>query len=232
MNEYLIHCKGCYFTNIICPIIALFIFGFSWKRKNPNLIIFKYYLIFYVIESALNAINIIFFYKTDLYHYSMICLKSETVIFTVFEFFVFARYFEIISLPSSRKIGRTISFLYVLSTTVPLIQNESFFTSINFNILDRIFTIQSIALVALCVVYYFELFKNLHFDDLSVEPSFWIFTGLFFCMLCTLPLNFLFPYLKKNNFLFYSQLFSIVNVFYLLLFLMIAKAFLCSPTSK
>jgi hypothetical protein len=230
MIEYLNYCKASYFTNVIPPFVALVICLY-FRKKNSDLAIFKFYLIINIVDFFLNSMHIIFFHKTHLSWQSLMFLKCETLMLAFIEFFVFKTYFEIIAPKSSQRLGRLISFLYVLFALIILVKHRSFFTSSNFAVDDRIFTLQSSALVALCVIYYYDVFRNLAFESLANEPSFWIFTGLFFCMLCTLPLNILFPYLRKN-YPSYSQIFSIVNVFYVLLFAMIGKAFLCSPTLK
>jgi len=104
-------------------------------------------------------------------------------------------------------------------------------TEIDQYFLQFTYTIQAPVLVFACVLYFMELFTKEPKLDLSSLPSFWAVTGLAFFMLCTLPFSILGLYLIKTNYNLIFQLFSIVNISYCLLFMMIIKAYLCKPST-
>ena len=50
------------------------------------------------------------------------------------------------------------------------------------------FFISNFGLVIFCIIYFNELFKNMPVIDLKATPSFWIITGILFCMSAHFPI--------------------------------------------
>lgn len=92
-----------------------------------------------------------------------------------------------------------------------------------------VYTVESIMLLFPCLFYIVELFKSTPVSTLRNEPAFWVSTGILFFMSCTLPFSLLENYVAANLPTFFLASYSIFHVFYILLFLMIIRAYLCKP---
>ena len=57
------------------------------------------------------------------------------------------------------------------------------------------FAIANFGLSIFCVIYYYQLFNNIPTLHLRKEPSFWIITGIFFCMSLHVPIFAIINYL-------------------------------------
>jgi hypothetical protein len=84
-------------------------------------------------------------------------------------------------------------------------------------------------LVLFCCLYYLQLFESMPTINLLKEPSFWIISGIFFCMCATIPLTSLRGYLYDN--IPYNLYLSMGNIgffAYGVMHLFFIKAYLCS----
>jgi hypothetical protein len=91
------------------------------------------------------------------------------------------------------------------------------------------YSISNLGLVIFCIVYYLDLFNNVTKLNLSATPSFWIISGIFFCMCITIPLTTLFEYLNQiisND--FEKNIGAIISFAYGIMHLFFIKAYLCS----
>jgi hypothetical protein len=94
---------------------------------------------------------------------------------------------------------------------------------------QRLYIIESLFFLSSCIVYMIELFRFPPYFKLVEQPSFWVVTGLFFFVVSTLPVTLLLNYLKQISYDLYAHFFSIIYLSYILLFIMICKAYLCKP---
>ena len=78
-----------------------------------------------------------------------------------------------------------------------------------------VYTLESAILLIPSLFYYFQLFTKPPTINLIKESSFWVVTGIFFSMICSLPYCIIENYLRKINFEVATQLFSILLRFIL-----------------
>lgn len=90
------------------------------------------------------------------------------------------------------------------------------------------------ALVNLCktifgILFYNKLFKDLPYQNILLEPSFWIVTGLIFYSTLSLPFYALNSYIKEQFIPTISyNIFSISNILIIIMHLFFIKAYLCT----
>lgn len=96
-----------------------------------------------------------------------------------------------------------------------------------------IFGVTNFGLIIFCIVYYHQLFNNLPTLNLLLEPSFWIITGVFFCMSIQIPVLLTIDYLRYkiliNN---YYLLHSLISFCYTIMHLFFIKAYLCATRQQ
>ncbi len=91
------------------------------------------------------------------------------------------------------------------------------------------FSISNLGLTIFCIIYYYQLFNNIPIIDLRKEPSFWIVTGVFFCMSMFIPISATRDYLKlKIGDAAQNFLYSILVFCYIVMHLFFVKAYLCA----
>ncbi len=117
-----------------------------------------------------------------------------------------------------------IFFLFFLSLLIFLLIYEKLEKQNTFA-----FATANLGLTIFCIIYYYRLFNNLPIVNLKREPSFWIITGVFFCMSMHIPLISVSNYLYENISLSTSRLINSIAIFcYLIMHLFFIKAYLCS----
>ena len=80
-----------------------------------------------------------------------------------------------------------------------------------------------------CILYFYKLFKDIPEKNITLEPSFWIVTGLFFYSGLSIPFYSLHNYIKSNTPLFIStNIFAISNMLIIIMHLFFIKAYLCT----
>lgn len=90
------------------------------------------------------------------------------------------------------------------------------------------FALSSLGLVFFCIIFYYKLFDNIPIIDLRKEPSFWIITGVFFCMSSLIPISATIDYLKNKIHMTVYATFNLVLMFtYIIMHLFFIKAYLC-----
>lgn len=91
------------------------------------------------------------------------------------------------------------------------------------------FATANLGLAIFCIIYYLKLFNNLPILDLKNEPSFWIITGVFFCMSTHIPLITAYDYLNNKISIYNIRIINLVAIFcYVIMHLFFIKACLCS----
>jgi hypothetical protein len=89
------------------------------------------------------------------------------------------------------------------------------------------YAIGSLAVVALSIFYFFELFRKKHFVQLSREPSFWIITGILFYFSCSFPLLTTTNFIQKMPEIILNNLQSLLFLLNIMLYTLFTIAFLC-----
>ncbi len=91
------------------------------------------------------------------------------------------------------------------------------------------FAMANFGLAIICVIYYHQLFNNIPVIDIKRDASFWIITGVFFCMSLQVPMFGMIEYLRGKVPLSNFQLFSSISpLSYTIMHLFFIKAYLCA----
>ena len=230
MLEFL---EGLYYTGAASTILAVsgLIISLWKKHRHPKLLplifFFGGYILDQLIISLIHGINIESHLRRNIHAYTD---SFDTVI----EFL--ALFFVIRNSINSDKIRKGLSILlpvFISSIIIFFIYYRMIgHQEIDQYFLQTIFTIQAFILCVACIFYYKDLFKTEPKLDLTRQPSFWAVTGLAFFMLCTFPFSIWGLYLVKANRELYNQLYSLFNIFYCILFLMIIKAYFCKQETS
>ena len=86
---------------------------------------------------------------------------------------------------------------------------------------------QCIFLILPCLLFFYELFLTVNPQPLKNQPAFWVVTGILFLHACDVPLMLTVPFLQH-----YAQAaYSLNYILYSLLFILLIRAYLCTPTS-
>jgi hypothetical protein len=158
---------------------------------------------------------------------SKIVMGSD-YIFTLIEFLIFMHFFyNIINGTSKKRLIVLLITLFSLAYIFYLANDLIHYKIIKSDTVTVVYTLESAVLLIPSVFYYFQIFTKPPTINLIRESSFWVVTGIFFSMICSLPYCIVENYLKKFNSELYAQLFAILYILYCLLFLMIIKAYFC-----
>lgn len=154
----------------------------------------------------------------------------NTAIYNLFSVFEFCFYLFLISLIiRNAKAKKIIAFASLFYAFVSL-GNIFFFQGIN-HFHTVTYSLGCLMIVAACIYFFLELFRLPRAVKLSVDPAFWICSGLLFFYCCGFPLyaflNFWaqFEWVVTN----FQKIVAILNIFLYSLFII---AFLCHKTRK
>ena len=115
-------------------------------------------------------------------------------------------------------------FLFFLFLLLYVLVNNSLTKQLN-----MAFSLCNLGLTIFCIIYYYNIFSNRPSLDLKREPSFWIITGIFFCMSTHIPITTVLDYLHhKIHYTIYAGLINVLIVCYMVMHLFFIKAYLCS----
>ncbi len=147
---------------------------------------------------------------------------------SLIELFVFLYYFHFIIQTKKLKfalglIGLIIGMFFLLRLFLLLL----FTNSLTVTPLHNFYVIESLVLLFCCICYFVELFKSPPVLKLTDTFNFWVSSGLLFYLFGTFPITLITNYFFSTSTLLYENLFTIINIFYILMFLMIVRAYLC-----
>ena len=224
-----------YFTEVLLLIVLLFLIPYSIKRRKgyPQLKLLPIYLMLFV---GLQLANYLAFtiptgtaYRNKILHALNI---YGNYFISMIEFLSFMLFF--IHISRLKSIKHVLVFLTYLTLAtfgfVGVIQLV-FSNSLTDETINDLYLLQLFSFIISCSLYYFDLFKSLPVKKLTSQPNFWIASGLSFYSLCTLPYSLLIEYFRKTSYEIYLNLYSIIYLLYIVLFIMIIKAYRCKGES-
>ncbi len=148
---------------------------------------------------------------------------------TVVEMLVFLSFF--LSNLRNASVRKMVKYLGAITLTAFLfiyINTHARHGHITYSNLNLVYIIELAALLSCCVLFFIQMFKEPPVSNLRNMPGFWVASGLSFYCLCTLPLTIANSYFFYNaRGLIYANLYSIIYLFYILLFILITRSFLC-----
>ena len=230
MNEVIKDWERNFYTELIVFIFLFITLYIALKKRNlfPQLKLLPIYLISFILLHLEKYLWSIFFqdrYEFNTYH--RIDILSNYVV-SLIELFVFLYYFHFIIQTKKLKfalglIGLIIGMFFLLRLFLLLL----FTNSLTVTPLHNFYVIESLVLLFCCICYFVELFKSPPVLKLTDTFNFWVSSGLLFYLFGTFPITLITNYFFSTSTLLYGNLFTIINIFYILMFLMIVRAYLC-----
>lgn len=214
-----------FLIRFILEVVLLISFYISLKqrKKHPVLRLFPIYIISLFTDLILLQLTKLNFFLKAIHHYG-------DYIFTLIEFLIFTHfYLQIINNNFFRRVIVTTAVLFLIFFLVMAMVDHRRPGWISEQTQSEVYTVQSGLLLFICCFYFFEFYRTTSKIKISNQPEFWVSIGLLFFMLCTLPFSILETYI----FHFEAKDWHISNTvffsFYIILFMMIIRAYLCSP---
>ncbi len=204
-----------YFYFIVLSfIVSLFVY---FDSRSPYLKLFPPFL-FVTLVAEFTGSYLSFIGKKNNFIYSF---------FTVVEFCFYMFLISlIINNPKAKKIIRVSAIFYCIIS----ISNILFYQGIDtFHTIT--YCLGCLAIVAVCIYYFFELFRSPKSVKLSKDPAFWICSGLLFFYCCGFPLYAFINFWGQIRIVAdgFDDLITILNIF---LYSLFTIAFLCNRTPK
>lgn len=230
MDEIIQDWEKNYYTELWLFIILVVTLIISLKKRSlhPQLKLLPIYLISFLLLNVSGYIHDIFFYQKTYSTFFLTINKIGNYLVTLIEFSTFLYYFyTIIKTTKIKIIIRIVSVCMLLLFSLILIQLLFFTDGSDYSPLHNLYIAESATLFIICFFYFIELFRSPPILKLTNTPNFWISSGLMFYLLGTLPITLITDYIFDTNFFLYENLFSIIYLLYILLFLMIIRAYLC-----
>lgn len=230
MKEIYQHWKDCFFTETLLVGVLMLTLFISLKNRKKHTIL-RFFPIYTACLLTVYISGYIVMCSTDLYSYSVTTFNFINYIdylFILIELGILVHFF--LSIIENRIVRRILILLTILFIPYYFIESyddKYFPRSISETTQSRVYTIESLILLFPCFAYFYELFKKPPVLNLKKEPAFWIITGWSFFATCTLPYSLLENYLRESHSSLMTELYSVFYIFYILLFIMIIKAYLC-----
>ena len=221
-----------FYTSALLIIVLIIVIRTSIKHRK-KFILLRYFPI-YAAALLLDFVflDLYYFAKDANYHRDFFAALSSYIdyFFTLLELIIFSHfYYQVINNRIIKKLIFIFNILFILFFIYMATKDNYFYKDISEATQSIVYTVESIVLLFLCSFYFIELFKRLPLMDLKNEPAFWVSTGVFFFMACTLPYSLLENHIRKNYPNSVMTSYSIFHVFYILLFVIIIRAYLCRP---
>lgn len=213
-----IHYTIYYFQVIVIFISLLFSFRIIKNKNTPEYFSNFYWYSIVSLVNILPQLILYMFFKTFREQVSVI--HNLSILFH----FCFLSIFIIRVIYNERNLKYLVSvFIFFLALII---------LALSYNNLQKFlplaFTISNFGLVIFSIFYYYELFKNIPSKDLKKTPSFWVVTGIFFCMGAFLPVSGTVDYLRgKVSDLIILSLYNVMIFCYIIMHLFFIKAYLC-----
>lgn len=222
MKELIKYFQSTFYTDAAVFLVSIIGLVISYLVRNQNeLKIFRVLFAGHIISRSLNYLQWKLYYgNSHYYKFSIIISNYGDFLLTILEYFVLTFYLKKY-INKNKILACTIFFL-----TCIIISYYNKYILMNFKMDSFLFTSQAVAILTLCAFYYSKLFKSAKIK-LTDEPSFWVVTGFSIFMLSTFPYSIMCDYLYSFNEDLHFNTFSLFHFFYIILFSMIIKAYLC-----
>lgn len=153
--------------------------------------------------------------------------------FTFIELITFSIFFyQLLNNRAMKKLIVISNFIFSILFFYMFFSEPSFHNKISDITQSKVYTLEGIILLVFCIFYFFELFKKSLAIQITNEPAFWVSTGLFFFLTCTLPFSLIENYIRNKYPELIISYYSIFYIFYILLFSMLIRAYLCKPQPR
>lgn len=232
MSEIIQIWKSNHYAQLILDIFLpiMFYITFKKRKKFVQLKFFPLYLGSFNLL-MLNEYTYYLVKHTQYSHFLGDIYRFGNYFVSLIEFITFS-YFFFYTTQSFRirkiiKLLAIITFLIFLIFCIPI----SFLNFDSLHLLNHLYLLELIVLLTMTIFYFIDLFWLKPVLNLKESPDFWISAGLMFYLLGTLPVTIITNNLYVNDRSLYKSVFSIINLLYTLLFLMVLKAYMCKSKS-
>lgn len=226
MEDLLKYLADSLFTPLLSLLIAIVGLIISFNKSKGILKIFTFYFFAFVLTQTISFSVLVIHQSWSSAHKIS---KVLDLLFTVLEFLIFITLFWTIFFGKSKKLLILLTLGFIIIAAYFSYRDLSLVGSINQTSLEHLYIAQSLFLLVPCIIYYINVFSLKEPLPLLQDEYFWVITGLSFFIVCTLPFSYLMKYLRIEEWVLYKYLYSIVYLFYCLLFTMIIRAILCKP---
>jgi hypothetical protein len=222
--------QNLYFTEPILLIIIVIAFVIAVRKRkiHPQLKFFPLYLGSFLLTILSSYVFDLFLYETSYYKLFKLSGLIGNYFVTVIELITFSYcLYSITQAGIYRKLIKTLISITLSIFFLLLIQAIYLPEFISQNRLHILYMIESSVLLIACLFPFIELFKFPPVQQLLQSADFWITGGLAFYLLGTFPLTIVSDYFFAKDLKLYVNLFSLINICYMLLFLMVIKGYFC-----
>jgi len=199
--------------------MAALVISIIYYNRHPNLRILTWYIAFSLLQDLATGYA---FPSPSPGSFRLLLWHIITVTFMFFEFTACSLFIlHYINSPQRRRIIRINGLLFFGLAIFAAVLTHP-------DLDDPYITAPEAAfLVVPCLIYFYELFltKNLH--PLTAQPAFWVITGILFLNACDIPLLLTAKLMGS----YFRDVFSLNYILYIILFLLLIRAFLCPPES-
>lgn len=146
---------------------------------------------------------------------------------TTIELLAFLYFFYTnITLKLIKRVIQVITALTIL--TFPMV----FTKLLSLKTLHTLYLIESLILLSLGIIYFVEMFRSTPHLRISNLSSFWISSGIIFYSVGTFPTTIITDYVFNLDYQLYANIYSIINLFYVFLYLLIIRTYKCTSTNS
>ena len=207
-------------------------FSIIKRKKHSQFKFFPFYFTtFIILQLEFYCVLIFFIDKPYFKKISLLHRYTDTFV-TLTEFFAFMYFFyHVIKNTKKKKLIKWLAITGIATGTLIILTDIFVKGFMRQRSLTNIYILESSIMLIPCYFYYRELFSLSPKTNLLQNANFWTVTGLSFYLICTLPITFVLDYLANIDYLLYTQVYSIIYVFYIFFFILIIKSYLCKPTN-
>jgi hypothetical protein len=143
--------------------------------------------------------------------------------FTLLEMVIFSHFFyQLLTNRIIKKLIVPLNISFFVFSIIMMLRDKDFSFTISEQTQRVVYTVEGILLLVLCILCLFELSRKP--KNLAHDPRFWVASGIFIFLACTLPFSIIENYISERH---STLLYPIFYVFYIFFFLMIIRAYLC-----
>jgi len=205
-----------YFLSFFVVLFAL-LTSFTLYRQGPSDLYLRLFPIYLSIVAILVGMSS-YFAAVGIHNISL--LNILTIFQNCFYFFVLYR---IIQKPVVKKMVFHLIWVYPLVAAINILFIQKKIDTFH----TITYSLGGLLVVAFCVFYFFELFQRPQSVNLARNPDFWLCSGLLFYFSCSFPIIGMTNNLGSMPRFILNNLYTILNVLDVLLYISFSIAFLC-----
>ena len=196
------------------------------RKSDKKLKLFPFYFGFFILRLVFRYIQI-YYYGFDTFAFKPLFYIDTYLeyILIMVEILIFMHFFYHVFNNRNKKIlVQIFTIAFIILGIFRLINDNILKNQISTITITQMFFLEAVLLLVSCFVYYLQIFTSPPTLKLLNEPSFFVITGLFFFLICSLPYSLFLDFISYYPEI-HRYIFCIIYIFYILLFLMIIKAF-------